>query len=106
MAASMVAGSISGSSPWTLTTMPQGSCAADFGDAIGAADVVGARHHRGAAERPRPARAMRSSSVATITACTGERRGRAPIHVLDHRLAGDVSENFSGESGGAGTSRG
>ena len=48
----------------------------------------------------RTAAAMRSSSVATITRVHERRRRGAPIHVLDHRLAGDVRENFSGETGG------
>ena len=43
-AAAIIAGSMSGSSPWTLTMTSQVSAARDFGQAIGAAAVVGAGH--------------------------------------------------------------
>ena len=68
-----------------------------LGDPVGAADVVGAGHDRGAAE------AAHGRGDALVIG--GDDHGvhssrrRAAIHVLDHRTAGDIGENFSGETG-------
>ena len=67
-------------------------------DAVGAADMVGARHDRDAAKR------AHGAGDAVVIGRDQHRvhearRGRAAIHVLDHRPAGDVGENFSGETG-------
>ena len=76
-----------------------GQVADRLGDPIGAAHVVGARHQRGAAER---SHSVRDALVIGRDDHGVHARGRggAAIHVLDHRLAGDVGENFSGETGG------
>lgn len=67
-------------------------------DSIGAAHVVDARHDRGAAETAHGAR----DALVVGGHDYGvhqTRRGRAAIHVLDHRAAGDRGKNFSGETG-------
>ena len=79
--------------------MSQRRSRGDFRDAVGAGAV---RRAASSARRRRSvstALAMRSSSVATTTASTPRRVGRAAVDVLDHRPAGDVGEDFSGEAG-------
>ena len=68
-ASSIIAGSISGSSPWTLTIELAIEGRRDFGQPIGAA-VVAADVIRTSPPNARTALAIRSSSVATITAAT------------------------------------
>ena len=55
-ASSIIAGSISGSSPCTLTMRSQSQPGGDFGDAVGAALVRRRRHPRVAAEAQAPRR--------------------------------------------------
>ena len=96
----MVAGSMVGRSPCTLTTMsrrPSGSSSLErLEDAVGAGGVVGPGHHRlaaGAASRPS---AIAGASVATTTRPTPASHG-APPDMHDHRLAGDVGERLAGQ---------
>ena len=46
----MAAGSMSGSSPWILTTISAVFGGGDFGHAIGSGEMVGARHAHAGAE--------------------------------------------------------
>ena len=92
------AGSISGSSPCTLTTMSQSSVAATSASRsvpVSWSPCVSRTLPPKSVTRV----AMRRSSVATMTCDDDRRRRGAPVHVLDHRPAVDVGERLCREAG-------
>ena len=97
-ASSIIAGSISGSSPCTLTTISRVELRGDFGEPIGAARMSGRGHARRRRRRRAPRRgcARRRSRRSPTT----RRGGRgAAVDVLDHRPAADVGERFARKPG-------
>ncbi len=98
MAASIVSGSMSGSSPWTLTMRSQSSLGRDFGKSIGAREVLGARHPHGAAESgDRVGDSMIVGRDDHGIDVAGRRR--TAIHVLDHRPPRDVGQRLPRKTG-------
>ena len=97
--ASISAGSISGSSPWTLTTIVvvgQAEQRAGLGQAVAAAGVVGARQQRLRRRARAQAATMRASSAATTTRARRRLR-RALRDAHHHRQAADVGQRLVGQ---------
>jgi hypothetical protein len=67
---------MSGSSPWTLTMRSQVEARGDLGQPVGAGEACVGAGQRGLAAERFHAVAIRSSSVATITASTAGRGAR------------------------------
>ena len=98
MAASIVSGSMSGSSPWTLTMRSQSSSAATSASRSVPVRCVGARHPHVAAEfgdRIGDSRIVGRDDHRVDVAG----RRRAAIHVLDHRPPRDIRQRFSRKTG-------
>ena len=96
----MAAGSISGSSPWILTTISAVLGGGDFGHPVRAGEMVGAGHADARAEIFRADFGHRSSSVAMIMLVRYRAWRRAFVHVLQHGFGGDAGEDFAGKTGG------
>ena len=101
---SIDAGSISGSSPWTLMTRSTSEPGRHLGHPVGPAGVVRPGHGHLAAEA-----AHRRGDPLVV--CRHQHPVHPPspahglVHVLDQRFAGFCGERFPGESGG-GVTRG
>ena len=97
-ASSIIAGSISGSSPCTLTIRSQCSVRRDLRDAVGAALMRRRGHPRIAAER-------QDGAMDALVVGRHDHRGDrpcgsgAPVDVFDHRAAGNLGEGFAREPG-------
>ena len=93
---SIAPGSISGSSPCTLTTTSQSSEAATSARRSVPVSCV-AFVSRTLPPNSLTRVAMRRSSVATMTSETTRASRDAPVDVLDHRTAVEVGERLAGE---------
>ena len=100
--ASIRAGSISGSSPCTLTTSASSASAelgAGFGQPVAAAGVVGAGQQC--------LDAVRAAGLENALVVGGDQHARARRlhrtlgHPHHHRYAGDISQGFVGQAGGS-----
>ncbi len=95
----MASGAISGSSPWTLTTISPSRCGGHLGQPVGAGRmdrraVITAEAAERVDGRGNPLVVGRDEHGVDRPAPRG-----APVDVLDHRPAADAGERLAGETG-------